>query len=495
MLAAAVAIGALLALAPPAAAPAGSPSRRLGSSIVTSVQEPAFGDLPEIRKRGTLRVLVAYGVTAFYLQEGHPRGLEVDAMSELEKRLRTGRPKNESPLRVVYVPTPFDRLLPDLAAGRGDVAAALLTVTDARRGVVDFSEPYVKGVSQVLVSNRHAAPVRTPRDLAGRQVHVPAGSSTVEGLRRLAADLVAEGLLPVEVVEVPGESWEDLLQMVAAGMFEHTVADDFLAALWAKALPALRVEPEVRLRGDAGFAWAVRKDSPELRSALDALARTRSSRSNRDVAESIRRYTRDPKRLRNALAPIYTTRRVALEKVLREAAERNSLDWLLIAALGFQESRLDPEARSSAGAVGLLQVQPATGKWMGFPDVRPLRDNVLAGTAYLAMLRRDHFEEPGIAPEDRVHFALAAYNAGPARVARLRRSAKTHGLDPDVWFGNVELEAYRDIGQETPRYVANIVRYYVAYRLANERAERRQAATAPSGVGSPSGKSLPFQSR
>jgi membrane-bound lytic murein transglycosylase MltF len=473
MLAVAIAIGALLASASPAPAPGLSPRRPLGSSLVESVEEPAFGDLPEIRERGTLRVLVAYGVTAFYLQQGRPRGLEVDAMSDLERRLRARRPRSESPLRVVYVPTPFDRLLPDLAAGRGDVAAALLTVTETRSILVDFSEPYVKDVSQVLVSNRRTASVRTVDDMAGRRVHVAAGSSTVEGLRKLSGDLAARGLQPVEVVEVPGESWEGLLQMVAAGMLDHTVADDFLSALWAKALPALRVDGDVRLRGGGGFAWAVRKGCPELRSALDDLARRRSSRSDRDVAESIRRYTRDSGRLRNALAPVFDERRLAVEKALREAASLHDFDWLLLAALAFQESRLDPEARSSAGAVGLLQVQPATGKWLGFPDVRPLRQNALAGAAYLALLRRDHFQDPGIEREDRVHFALAAYNAGPARIAGLRRKARAHGLDPDVWFGNVELEAYREIGQETPRYVENIVRYYVAYRLANEHLARK----------------------
>lgn len=477
MLAAAITIASLLvqAYAPPA--PALVPRGSLGSSLVESVEEPAFGDLPEIRERGTLRVLVAYGVTAFYLQQGRPRGLEVDAMGELEKRLRANRPKGESPLRVVYVPTPFDRLLPDLAAGRGDVAAALLTVTDDRRRLVDFSEPYVKDVSQVLVSHRGAPAVRTADDLAGREVHVPRGSSTISGLRDLSDGLVARGLAPVEIVEVPGESWEGLLQMVGAGLFQHTVADDFLSKLWAKALPALRVEGEVRLRGDGGFAWAVRKDSPQLRAALDDLARRRRNRADRDVAESIRRYTRDPSRLRNALSPVFDERRLSVEKALREAATRYDFDWLLLAALGFQESRLDPEARSPVGAVGLLQVQPATGRWLGFPDVRPLRENALAGAAYLALLRKDHFQEPGITGEDRVHFALAAYNAGPARVAGLRRKARAQGLDPDVWFGNVELVAYREIGQETPRYVENIVRYYVAYRLANEHLARASAAT------------------
>jgi membrane-bound lytic murein transglycosylase MltF len=348
------------------------------------------------------------------------------------------------------------------------VAAGLLTVTEARSRLVDFSRPYVEHVEQVLVSRRDAPPVDNPRDLSGKRVHVPRGSSTVEGLRRLSGELAAQGLGPVQVVEVPGASYEDLLEMVAAGMFEHTVTDDFLADLWARAHPSIRIDAGVSLRADGDLAWAVRKDSPLLRSALDDLGRHRSSRSNRDSAESVRRYTRDPKRLQNALSPTFTAQRKLMEKALREAADRHGFDWLLLAALAFQESRLDPDARNPSGAVGLLQVQPATGKWMGFPDVRPIRENVMAGTSYLALLRRDHFDEPAIQMEDRIHFALAAYNAGPARIAGLRRKAKTRGLDPDVWFGNVELEAYRDIGQETPRYVANIVRYYVAYRLAKE---------------------------
>jgi membrane-bound lytic murein transglycosylase MltF len=474
MLLAVATIAAALSAAPSPASPA--PARKLGSSLVESILEPGFGDLPAMRERGEVRVLVAYGVTGFYLHKGQPRGLEVDAMAELEKRLNARRPKGESPVRIVYVPTPFERLLADLVAGKGDVAAGLLTVTEERRRSVDFSSPYVTDVAQVLVSHRSAPVVRKPEDLAGRKVHVPAGSSTVEGLRSLSAGLVARGLAPVEVVEVHRQSWEDLLQMVATGMFAHTVTDDFLARLWATAVPALRIDALPPPRTGGEVAWAVRKDSPALRAALDDLARRRTNRSDREAAESIRRYTRDPRHLKNALAPDHDAKRKQMQAALQEAAGQHGFDWLLLAALAFQESRLDPEARNPSGAVGLLQVRPETGKWLGYPDVRPVRENVLAGTAYLALLRRDHFDEPGIEMEDRVHFALAAYNAGPGRIARLRRQAAGRGLDPNVWFGNVELEAYRDIGQETPRYVANIVRYYLAYRLASE-----AVATAPLG--------------
>ncbi|HET8734706.1 MAG TPA: lytic transglycosylase F [Anaeromyxobacteraceae bacterium] len=467
MLLAAATLAAALSAAPPPATPA--PARKLGSSLVESILEPGFGDLPAMRERGEVRVLVAYGVTGFYLRKGQPRGLEVDAMAELEKRLNARRPKGESPVRIVYVPTPFERLLPDLVAGKGDVAAGLLTVTEERKRSVDFSSPYVTDVAQVLVSHRSAPVIRTPDDLAGRTVHVPAGTSTLEGLRALSDGLVARGLAPVEVVEVRRQSWEDLLQMVASGMFAHTVTDDFLARLWATAVPALRVEALSPLRTGGELAWAVRKDSPALRAALDDLARRRTNRSDREAAESIRRYTRDPRRLRNALGPAVDAKLGTLRTPMQEASRQHGFDWLLIAALAFQESRLDPKARNASGAVGLLQVLPETGKWLGYPDVHPVRENVLAGTAYLALLRRDHFDDPDIELEDRIHFSLAAYNAGPGRIARLRRQAAARGLDPNVWFGNVELEAYREIGQETPRYVANIVRYYLAYRLASER--------------------------
>lgn len=101
------------------------------------------------------------------------------------------------------------------------------------------------------------------------------------------------------------------------------------------------------------------------------------------------------------------------------------------------------------------------------------RENALAGAAYMALLRNQYFDDEGIALADRLHFTLAAYNAGPGRVSGLRKKAKAAGLDPDGWFDHVEVVALREVGQETPRYVANVVRYYLAYRLASELADRK----------------------
>jgi membrane-bound lytic murein transglycosylase MltF len=429
-------------------------------------------------------VLVPYGLTTFYLHGGEVRGVEYDAMIELERRLNGGKQSTrKARLRVVFIPTPFDRLLPDLLAGKGDVAASLLTVTEERQAIVDFSRPYLKDVASVVVSRTGSPPVNSTRDLAGRVLHVPGGSSTVSALREVSAALEAQGLDGLEVVEVPGVTWEDVLQMVGSGMLDHTVTDDKLAALWAMALPSLRVDAGARIREGSDLAWAVRRESPQLRAALDDLATHRADRKHSGVAESIRRYLRDPKRLRNALSPGATEKRKNLRPFFMEAGDRYGLDWLFLAAQAFQESGLDPDARNPSGAVGLFQVKPETGAWLGFPDVTGARENAMAGAAYMALLRNKYFDDEGIEMADRLHFTLAAYNAGPGRVSGLRKKARTAGLDPDRWFDHVEVVALKEIGQETPRYVANVVRYYLAYRLATELAERK--ARAKSGAAGP----------
>src|SRR5262249_39106768 len=137
------------------------------------------------------------------------------------------------------------------------------------------------------------------------------------------------------------------------------------------------------------------------------------------------------------------------------------------------ESRLDPAARSHAGAIGLMQLLPSTAKDMGFDDVTGVEDNLEAGIKYMAWLRDQQFADPRLPEEVRVDFALAAYNAGPGRVRRWRREAPESGLDPDRWFGGVENLALEQVGFEPVRYVANVNKDFVILaRLLDERARR-----------------------
>ena len=150
----------------------------------------------------------------------------------------------------------------------------------------------------------------------------------------------------------------------------------------------------------------------------------------------------------------------------------------MVAAQGYQESRLDQKARSSAGAIGIMQLLPSTAadKNVGIPDISTAENNIHAGVKYLDFIRNRYFSDPEMDTFNKTMFAFAAYNAGPARVRKLRDKAAQQGYDPNVWFDNVELLAAKEIGRETVQYVANILKYYIAYRLSlQQQLERKQA--------------------
>jgi membrane-bound lytic murein transglycosylase MltF len=168
----------------------------------------------------------------------------------------------------------------------------------------------------------------------------------------------------------------------------------------------------------------------------------------------------------------------ATAPIFRKYAAQYELDYLLMAAQGYQESRLDQNVRSPVGAVGIMQVMPATaaGAPVKVPNIQSEENNIHAGVKLMRYLVEDHFDEPGLDRINRQLFAIAAYNAGPAKIRRCRDLAKDMGYDRNKWFGNVEVAVAKVVGRETTQYVANIYKYFVAYRLARESMTRREAA-------------------
>jgi membrane-bound lytic murein transglycosylase MltF len=152
------------------------------------------------------------------------------------------------------------------------------------------------------------------------------------------------------------------------------------------------------------------------------------------------------------------------------------MDYLLMMAQGYQESLLDQNAKSEVGAVGVMQLMPATGKEMNTGDIMQIEPNIHAGIKYVSLMRDEFFANEPMDARNKILFSFAAYNAGPGRVQKLRKEAEKRGLNPNVWFNNVELIAARRIGEETVTYVSNIYKYYVAYTLIEEqRAEQERA--------------------
>jgi len=187
------------------------------------------------------------------------------------------------------------------------------------------------------------------------------------------------------------------------------------------------------------------------------------------------RYFKNFDWAKNALAAEDFQRFQDVDQIFQKYGEQYGIDYLMVAAQGYQESALDQSARSGAGAIGIMQLLPSTAedKNVGIPDISDVDPNIHAGIKYLDWIRNRYFNNPEIDRFNQTLFTFAAYNAGPARVAKLRSKAAKQGYDPNQWFDNVEVIAAQDIGSETVQYVANILKYYIGYRLSVEQQVRR----------------------
>ncbi|AKS41348.1 transglycosylase SLT domain-containing protein [Wenzhouxiangella marina] len=424
------------------------------------------GDLEGMLERRQIRVLVPYSRTFFFIDaDGTQRGLSQAFMEAFEARLNERYDTGPLPVRMVYIPVTRDRLIPWLLDGRGDVIVANLTVTEARASDVLFTEPVRRGVKEVLVSGPSSEPLASIDELAGRSVYVREQSSFHDSLIALNERFAERGLAPVDL-ELAPDHFEtgDVLEMLSTGVVELAVADDHLARFWARVLPDLRVHEDLVLRSGGDLAFAVRPGSERLKDELDEFLEThRAGTLFGNIA--FERYLEDTRWVLDPERDAQMRRFRELAGLFQRFGEEYELDWLLLIAQGYQESRLDHSARSPAGAVGIMQVLPATAVEMGVEDYTELEGNIRAGARYLRwMIDRYYADEP-MDEDNRLLFALASYNAGPRRVRELRQEAEAEGLDPDVWFDNVEYIAARRIGRETVDYVSNIFKYHVAFRL------------------------------
>ena len=441
-------------------------------TLLEAFQENQFyGDMDKIRERGVLRVLISMGRTNFFFSNGRIRGFEYELMREFEKDINKGLAQGQRPVRVFFIPTPFDELVDNLNQGLGDVAAAGLTVTQERSKKVRFTRPYIRNVSEVVVTNKTVNGLQTLQDLSGRKVYVRPGSSYAEHLERVNRSLISKQLAPITIVEGdPSLTTDDILEMVNAGVIKITVADSHVAAIWAKTLPDIKVRESLAISKGGKIAWAVRKNTPELKAELNGFLKTHQKGT---LMGNIfyERYFQNTHWIGNPASPEEREKLSPMEDLFQKYGNEYGFDWLALAAQAYQESGFDHTKTSQKGAVGVMQVLPSTAadKWVSIPDIDNLENNIHAGVKYLYFLRERYFNSPEIAPEDRVFFAWAAYNAGPARINHLRRQAALNGLDPNKWFFNVEKVASLDIGRETVDYVANINKYYVAFRLGYER--------------------------
>lgn len=380
----------------------------------------ATGDLDVIKKRGTLRVLTRNNAVSFYLYRGERLGFDY----ELAKMFAASQGLT---LEVVVAPS-YDALLPMLQEGKGDLIAASLTVTPEREQQVAFSRPYLF-VKELVVQRKGAPKVARLEELAGRKITVRRSSSYAERLRPLAAQ---HGFTLVDADE--DAEVEDLVADVGDGAAELTVADSHF--LDAELLFRDDIEAAFELSNDRPIAFALRKDTPKLQAAVDAFVK----RAYRGLEYNVikKRCFENRRQLSAArdADSAKTGRLSPFDEVIKKYSTSYGFDWRLMSAQAWRESRFDPKAKSWVGALGLFQVMPATGKEMGFTKLLDVDTGTHAGVKYMSGLVKRF--EPSLPLDEKVRFALAAYNAGFGRVEDARRLAQELKLDPDTWKGNVE---------------------------------------------------------
>jgi Transglycosylase SLT domain len=187
-------------------------------------------------------------------------------------------------------------------------------------------------------------------------------------------------------------------------------------------------------------------------------------------------YGRRVKALRDPTGTKEWERFEQILKVFDKYGQKYNFDPLMLAAQGYQESRLDQNAKSHVGAIGVMQIMPATGAELKVGDIHLVEPNIHGGAKYMDRLMSRYFKDAKFSETDRTLFAFACYNAGPGNISRMRKEAPKRGLDEDQWFNNVELVTAEKIGVETTTYVRNIFKYYVGYKLTEEiREEQRKA--------------------
>jgi membrane-bound lytic murein transglycosylase MltF len=466
--------------------PSGSDAREEGNSsaseqVIENLSPPRgpgkirpawFGDLDEMVEKRLLHAVVTFSNTNYFLDGAEHKGISYEALKLFEKELNREFGKGHLKINLVIVPERRDRLIPLLLEGQADLALANLTITPERQKLVDFSAPVFTEVSEVVVTGPGTEPVEKLEDLSGREVVVRASSSYYESLRLLNRRFEEQGIAPATVTAADEHlEVEGLLEMVSAGLIPMTVVDNYLAEFWSQVFPGITVRYDVAVAEGGEIAWAFRKDSPKLKRFLDRWIQTKYRKGTLTGNILFRRYLRSTQWVEKSLSGQARERFIGRAGLFKKYGDRYGFDWPLLAALAYQESRLDHSLRSPRGAVGIMQLLPSTAADpnVGIPDIEVLENNIHAGAKYLAFLRDRYFSADEIEEHERVFFALAAYNAGPRRVAQLRNGAIAMELDPNVWFDNVEVVAAKKIGRETVQYVSNIHKYHVAYeRLAAE---------------------------
>jgi membrane-bound lytic murein transglycosylase F len=444
--------------------------------VHSAKDRPDMSDLEGIRERGKLVVAADFSSTSYFIYRGQPMGYQYQMLQELANYLD---------LRLdVRVSTDIDETFNELNTGDIDLIAMNLTVTAERKNKVAFTYPHSQ-THQVLVqrlpenhrrlhfSQLQDSLIRNQLDLAGKTVYVQKGSVYADRLKTLANEIGSE----IKIISVSAET-EQLIQMVARGEIDYTVADAHVAAVNKTYYPLLDIETAISF--PQNLAWAVRKNSTDLKHEIDTWLEEFKKTSRYAVIYN--KYFKNQHTVNIVSSDYYVLGSGKISKydeAVKRESEKIGWDWRLVSSMIFQESRFNPEAESWAGAFGLMQLMPSTAGRFGVSRNTSPESHIRAGVSFIKWLDK-RFEDDIPDPAERTKFVLAAYNVGKGHVDDARRLAEKYGDDPNVWDGNVgkwllnksQPKYYRDPvvkhgyarGVETTNYVVQVLERYEHYK-------------------------------
>lgn len=443
-----------------------------GLEVPDNALESYVGDFSALKEKGVVRVLVSGDIGFYHIENGKPKGILAEQIYYFDQALKLSDPL----LRVKVIPVERSELLEALNQGRGDIAIANLTVTEERQRLVDFSMPIRRDIDEVLVTSLSKPSISNVTQLQGKEVWLKQDSSYISSVQKLNQQFEKKGMEPIYIHLLNANLQDlELLELINSEKITATIVDSHKLELWDSLEKGIKIHEEITFREDADIAWAIRKNSPQLKAQIDQyLQESKQGTLLGNVIDN--RYLDSVSWMSRASNPQQNRQRDKLEALFVSYGEKYDIDWFILLAMAFQESGLDHSKVSHRGAVGIMQVMPKTARdwYVDIDNVHDLESNIHAGSKYLRFIHDRYFDKPEIADIDKIYFSLAAYNAGPAKIRRMRKLAAQQGYNPNKWFNHVEVVARENISQEPVKYVANISRYFTIYQRLDEFQDTRE---------------------
>jgi membrane-bound lytic murein transglycosylase F len=453
-------------------------SQEKTDQLTTGVDMPHHYRIHEIQERGKLIATTSYNSTDYFIYRNDPMGFQYEKLKMFADYLGVDLE--------VQVAAGLEDAFTSLEEGKTDLIAMGLTVTLGRTQLVDFTDPILQ-TRQMLVQRKpenwrkmrtwediEQKLIRNPLQLANKSVTVQRGSAHAERLVNLANEIGQ----PIFVVEDPVYEVEQLIEAVASGEIEYTVCDEHMAGFFERQYPELDIRTPISF--PQNIAWAVREDSDSLLYAVNEwLKEDKDSYTAKHLLDKYFNSSRTAFMAKSEAVSFNAKKISQYDEILRNISRQYDFDWRLVASLVYQESQFKPEARSWAGAFGLMQMMPSTLKLLGIDTTATEFEQIEAGIIYMKMLN-DELPKEISDPDERIKFILGSYNLGIAHVFDARRLADKNGKDPNVWTGNVDYyiknksnpEYYRDSvvrygparGEETYLFVQEVLDRFEHYK-------------------------------